>query len=83
MYTWYIFLLEVIRKSKINMVQKNSEVAKRKKKQPIFVSSSTVYREAIAKPTPENSPLYPPSFYGATKLAGEAIVSGYCQRPVV
>jgi nucleoside-diphosphate-sugar epimerase len=83
MYKRYIFLLEAIRKSKINTVQKNSEVAERKKKQPIFASSSTVYKEAIAKPTPENSPLYPPSFYGATKLAGEAIVSGDCQRPVV
>jgi nucleoside-diphosphate-sugar epimerase len=83
MYKRYIFLLEAIRKSKINTVQKNAEVPERKKKQPIFASSSRVYREAIAIPTPENSPLYPPSFYGATKLAGEAIVSGDCQRPVV
>jgi UDP-glucose 4-epimerase len=31
------------------------------------------------KTTPENySPLYPISLYGATKLAGEAIVSRYC-----
>jgi UDP-glucose 4-epimerase len=67
-------LLEAIRKS-----QKNAEVAKKKKKQLIFASSSTVYGEAIVKPTPEiYSPLFPISLYGATKLAGEAIVSGYC-----
>ena len=72
-------LLEAIRKSKLNMVQKNANITERKKKQLIFASSSTVYGEAIVKPTPENySPLYPISLYGATKLAGEAIVSGYC-----
>jgi UDP-glucose 4-epimerase len=72
-------LLEAIRKSKVNLVQKNANLTERKKKQLIFASSSTVYGEAIVKPTPENySPLYPISLYGATKLAGEAIVSGYC-----
>lgn len=57
------------------MVQKNAEVTERKKKQPIFASSSTVYREAIAKLLPRTL-LYPPSFYGATKLAGEAMYLG-------
>jgi UDP-glucose 4-epimerase len=72
-------LLEAIRKSKVNFVQKNANLTKEKKKRLIFASSSTVYGEAIVKPTPENySPLYPISLYGATKLAGEAIVSGYC-----
>jgi UDP-glucose 4-epimerase len=72
-------LLEAIRKSKLDIVQKNAHVAKKKKKQLIFASSSTVYGEAIVQPTPEiYSPLYPISLYGATKLAGEAIVSGYC-----
>jgi UDP-glucose 4-epimerase len=71
-------LLEAIRKSKVNVVQKNANLTERKKKQLIFASSSTVYGEAIVKPTPENySPLYPISLYGATKLAGEAIISGY------
>ena len=61
------------------MIQTNVNMIERKKKQLIFASSSTVYGEAIVKPTPENySPLYPISLYGATKLAGEAIVSGYC-----
>jgi UDP-glucose 4-epimerase len=72
-------LLEAIRKSKLEIVPKNADVAKKKKKQLIFASSSTVYGEAIVKPTPEiYSPLYPLSLYGATKLAGEAIVSRYC-----
>jgi UDP-glucose 4-epimerase len=72
-------LLEAIRKSKLDMVQKNADVSKNKKKKLIFASSSTVYGEAIVQPTPEiYSPLYPISLYGATKLACEAIVSGYC-----
>jgi UDP-glucose 4-epimerase len=72
-------LLEAIRKSQVSVVQKMANKPRRKKKQLIFASSSTVYGEAVAKPTPENySPLYPISLYGATKLAGEAIVSGYC-----
>jgi nucleoside-diphosphate-sugar epimerase len=44
-------LLEAIR---LNMVQKNVEVAERKKIQLTLASSSTVYGEAIVKPTPEN-----------------------------
>ena len=72
-------LLESIRKSKVNMIQKNADATQRKKKHLIFASSSTVYGEVIVKPTPENySPVYPISLYGATKLAGESIISGYC-----
>ena len=72
-------LLESIRKSKLNMIQKNADATQRKKKHLIFASSSTVYGEAIVRPTPENySPVYPISLYGATKLAGESIISGYC-----
>ena len=71
-------LLEAIRKSQLNLDQ-NSNTNKIKTKQLIFASSSTVYGEADKRPTPENySPLYPISLYGATKLAGEAIISGYC-----
>jgi len=44
----------------------------------IFASSSTVYGDAKIKPTPEDySPLEPISFYGASKLAGEAMVCSY------
>ena len=63
-------LLESVRKS---------QQAVENKKRLIFTSSSTVYGKAKKRPTPENySPLYPISLYGATKLAGEAIISGYC-----
>lgn len=71
-------LLDAIRKSQPNLDQ-NSNTNKEKTKQLIFTSSSTVYGEAHRRPTPENySPLYPISLYGATKLAGEAVISGYC-----
>ena len=68
-------LLEAIRKSQLNPDQNSNS----NKKKLIFASSSTVYGEADKRPTPENySPLRPISLYGATKLAGEAIISGYC-----
>jgi UDP-glucose 4-epimerase len=44
-----------------------------------FTSTSTVYGEADQIPTPENyGPQTPISFYGATKLACEALISAYC-----
>ncbi len=44
-----------------------------------FTSTSTVYGEAAAIPTPESyGPPSPISIYGASKLAGEALVSAYC-----
>lgn len=44
----------------------------------IFTSSSVVYGEALEIPTPENhGPLTPISLYGASKLACEALISGY------
>ncbi|MCX6814196.1 MAG: NAD-dependent epimerase/dehydratase family protein [Candidatus Aenigmarchaeota archaeon] len=43
-----------------------------------FASSSAVYGEAKAIPTPESyGPLKPISIYGASKLACEALLSGY------
>jgi UDP-glucose 4-epimerase len=48
-------------------------------KKMIFPSTSTVYGEAQMMPTSENyAPLKPISLYGATKLACEALISGYC-----
>jgi UDP-glucose 4-epimerase len=48
-------------------------------KKLIFASTSTVYGEAEILPTPENfGPLIPISLYGATKLACEGLISGYC-----
>ncbi len=44
----------------------------------VYASSSTVYGEAKVRPTPEHyGPLMPVSPYGASKLAGEAIVSAF------
>src|SRR5207245_10332419 len=44
----------------------------------VFPSTSTVYGEAKVVPTPEDySPLEPISLYGASKLAGEALLSAY------
>jgi UDP-glucose 4-epimerase len=78
-------LLEAIRKSQTqrhldkNNKNTNKNKDKHKRKKLIFASSSTVYGEANKIPTPETySPLSPISMYGATKLAGEALISGYC-----
>jgi len=58
-------VLEALRKSKASTV--------------IFASTSTVYGRARTFPTREDyAPLEPISLYGASKLAGEAMVSAYC-----
>lgn len=47
-------------------------------KKLIFASTSAIYGEASVKPTPEGyGPLFPISFYGASKLACEAMVSAF------
>lgn len=57
-------LLEVMRAQKVPFL--------------VFASSSTVYGEASKIPTPEDyGPLEPISIYGASKLACEAMISGY------
>jgi len=44
----------------------------------VFTSTSAVYGEAKKMPTPEDyGPLKPISLYGASKLACEALISGY------
>ncbi len=50
---------------------------KNKVKRILFTSSSTVYGDAV-KNTPENYETKPISFYGATKLACESLISTYC-----
>jgi len=44
-----------------------------------FSSSATVYGEPKIFPTPENSELIQTSLYGASKLAGEAMIQAYCE----
>ncbi|MFA6889314.1 MAG: NAD-dependent epimerase/dehydratase family protein [Candidatus Woesearchaeota archaeon] len=44
-----------------------------------FSSSATVYGEPKQFPTPENYPLIQTSLYGASKLAGEAMIEAYCE----
>jgi UDP-glucose 4-epimerase len=49
--------------------------------QIIFASSSVVYGEPTVMPTSEDyGPLFPISFYGASKLAAEALISAYCHN---
>ncbi len=47
-------------------------------KQIAFFSSSAVYGEPIIFPTPENYLPVQNSLYGASKLAGEALIQAYC-----
>lgn len=50
-------------------------------KKIIFSSTSAIYGEANILPTPENyGPLFPISFYGASKLACEALISSFCHN---
>ncbi len=50
-------------------------------KKIVFTSSSVIYGEVERLPIHENyGPLFPISFYGASKLAGEALVSAYCHN---
>ena len=45
-----------------------------------FSSTGSVYGEAEVIPTPENAPFpVQTSLYGASKLAGEALISAYCE----
>ena len=47
-------------------------------KKIIFTSTSAIYGEPLTIPTPEDyGPLKPISMYGASKLACEALISGY------
>ncbi len=45
-----------------------------------FSSSSVVYGNATLLPTPENyGPMVPASLYGASKLAGEGLITAFCR----
>ena len=50
-------------------------------KEIIFSSTSAIYGEATISPTPENyGPLLPISFYGASKLACEALATAFAHN---
>lgn len=50
-------------------------------KEMIFSSTSAIYGEASVKPTPENyGPLFPISYYGASKLACEALCTAFAHN---
>ena len=47
----------------------------------VFASSSAIYGETPGDPIPENyGPLLPISFYGASKLACEGLISAFCHN---
>jgi UDP-glucose 4-epimerase len=49
-------------------------------KRIVFTSTGSVYGEATVFPTPENAPFpIQTSLYGASKLAGEGLISAYCE----
>jgi UDP-glucose 4-epimerase len=49
-------------------------------KRIVFSSTGSVYGEAEVIPTPENAPFpIQTSLYGASKLAGEALITAYCE----
>lgn len=50
-------------------------------KKIIFTSSNVIYGEVKKLPISENfGPLFPISYYGASKLASEALISAYCHN---
>ncbi|MEN3014753.1 MAG: NAD-dependent epimerase/dehydratase family protein [bacterium] len=53
---------------------------KHKVKKLIFSSSASVYGDAIEVPMTENHPFNNKNFYGATKIAGEAMITAFHYR---
>jgi len=48
-------------------------------KEILFASSAAVYGEPATFPTPEDVQLIQTSFYGASKLGGEALIQAFCE----
>lgn len=46
----------------------------------VYSSSASVYGDAIEEPMTEEHPFNNRNFYGATKIAGEAMLTAYCHR---
>lgn len=49
-------------------------------KRLIYSSSASVYGDAVREPMDENHPFHNTNFYGATKIAGEAMARAYYHR---
>ena len=55
-------------------------------KRLVYSSSASVYGDALEEPMTEDHPFNNKNFYGATKIAGEAMATAFCHRyglPVV
>ncbi len=82
---WHLAANPDVKDSSIKTFFRDMEITKNvlgacknnKVKKILFTSSSTVYGESELN-TPETCETKPISFYGATKLACEALVSNYC-----
>lgn len=46
----------------------------------VYSSSASVYGDAVQEPMGEDHPFNNQNFYGATKIAGEAMTTAYCHR---
>lgn len=46
----------------------------------IYSSSASVYGDAVTEPMEESHPFNNTNFYGATKIAGEAMMTAFCHR---
>ncbi|MHC2333160.1 NAD-dependent epimerase/dehydratase family protein [Bradyrhizobium sp. USDA 4454] len=49
-------------------------------KRLVYSSSASVYGDAIEEPMTEDHPFNNKNFYGATKIAGEAMATAFCHR---
>lgn len=49
-------------------------------KRLVYSSSASVYGDAVKEPMDEDHPFYNTNFYGATKIAGEAMARAYYHR---
>jgi UDP-glucose 4-epimerase len=53
---------------------------KKKVKRLVYSSSASVYGDAVTEPMGEDHPFNNRTFYGATKIAGEAMLTAYAHR---
>lgn len=49
-------------------------------KRLVYSSSASVYGDAVEQPMTEDHPFNNKNFYGATKIAGEAMATAFCHR---